>query len=68
MHKGVHLTNGGGGGGDSRLRRHEKRQHFFKEKGLDLSHFLADPSPSSPDQVYTYAYNLFVYSVAFSFL
>ncbi|KAI5601341.1 hypothetical protein POPTR_001G096200v4 [Populus trichocarpa] len=50
MHKGVHLTNGGGGGGDSRLRRHEKRQHFFKEKGLDLSHFLADPSPSSPDQ------------------
>ncbi|KAJ6308053.1 hypothetical protein OIU76_017764 [Salix suchowensis] len=49
MHKGVHLTNGGGGS-DSRLRRHEKRQHFFREKGLDLSHFLADPSSSSPDQ------------------
>jgi hypothetical protein len=53
MHKGVHLTNGGGGGGDSRLRRHEKRHHFLKDKGLDLSHFLADPTPTSPDQVYT---------------
>ncbi|CAK7335650.1 unnamed protein product [Dovyalis caffra] len=49
MHRGVHLTNGGGGG-DSRFRRHEKRHHFFKDRGLDLSHFLADPSPSSPDQ------------------
>ncbi|KAF9685887.1 hypothetical protein SADUNF_Sadunf03G0101300 [Salix dunnii] len=48
MHRGVHISNGGGG--DSRLRRHEKRHHFLKDKGLDLSHFLADPTPISPDQ------------------
>lgn len=47
MHRGVHINNGGG---DSRLRRHEKRHHFLKDKGLDLSHFLADPTPTSPDQ------------------
>ncbi|KAJ6415096.1 hypothetical protein OIU84_003989 [Salix udensis] len=47
MHRGVHISDGGG---DSRLRRHEKRHHFLKDKGLDLSHFLADPTPISPDQ------------------
>ena len=50
MHRGVHISNGGG---DSRLRRHEKRHHFLKDKGLDLSQFLADPTPISPDQVFT---------------
>lgn len=39
-----------GGAADSRLRR---RRHYtlHKEKGPDISNFLADASPSSPDQV-----------------
>ncbi|KAF3955316.1 hypothetical protein ACB098_01G147300 [Castanea mollissima] len=49
MHRGV--SNGGGGGADSRLRRHPHHHYkLSKDKGLDLSHFLADNSPSSPEQ------------------
>lgn len=50
MHRGV---SNGGPLADSRLRRHQHRHYNKpgKDKGLDLSHFLADNSPSSPDQV-----------------
>lgn len=52
MHRGVHINNhnhnNGSAAGDHRWRRHQNRR---KDKALDLSHFLADPSPSSPDQV-----------------
>ncbi|XP_050229764.1 uncharacterized protein At5g41620-like isoform X2 [Mercurialis annua] len=64
MHRGAHITNGnhtnggggGGGGGDARLRRHQnhRHHHLFKDKGIDLSQFLGDPSASSMDQVATY--------------
>ncbi|KAG2680966.1 hypothetical protein I3760_11G123200 [Carya illinoinensis] len=49
MHRGV---SNGGPLPDSRLRRHQHRHYNkpSKDKGLDLSHFLADNSPSSPDQ------------------
>ncbi|XP_065858756.1 uncharacterized protein At5g41620 [Euphorbia lathyris] len=55
MHRGVHnnsnyQNNGGSGGGDLRLRRHGNRRHLVKDKRVDVSHFVADPSPSSPDQ------------------
>ncbi|KAK6251378.1 hypothetical protein QQP08_009792 [Theobroma cacao] len=43
MHRGVNNTNG----------RYHQRHHanLFKDKGIDFSHFLADPCPSSdPDQ------------------
>lgn len=50
MHRGV--SNGAATGADSRLRRHHPHHHYklSKDKSLDLSHFLADNSPSSPDQ------------------
>lgn len=48
MHRGVVVN----GASDSKMRRrHHRSQHQYKDKGLDLSHFLADPSPSSPEQV-----------------
>ncbi|KDP25350.1 hypothetical protein JCGZ_20506 [Jatropha curcas] len=53
MHRGGHnnnYSNGAAAAGDPRLRRHQNRHHLFKDKGIDLSHFLADPSPSSTDQ------------------
>ncbi|KAJ4832349.1 hypothetical protein Tsubulata_002136 [Turnera subulata] len=63
MHRGGHSTsnNNGvaGGGSDSRLRRHPNHHrshhhhhhhHGFRDKGIDLSHYLPDPSPSPPDQ------------------
>lgn len=55
MHRGAHINNlsNGAAASDPRLRRRQNRHHLFKDKGIDLSHFLADPSPSSPDQVYT---------------
>ncbi|KAM1584966.1 hypothetical protein ACFX1Z_037890 [Malus domestica] len=54
MHRGPH-TNGGGGGGGApppRLRHLQLQHHHLSrdKKALDLSHFLADNSPSSPDQ------------------
>jgi hypothetical protein len=49
MHRGV---SNAGPGPDSRLRRHQHHYNKLrKDKGLDLSHFLADNSTSSPDQV-----------------
>ena len=53
MHRGAH-SNGGGGAGlpPPRLRHLHPHHHLHKDKGtLDLSNFLADNSPSSPDQV-----------------
>lgn len=48
MHRGVNFN----GVSDSKMRRHRPPHHqLHKEKSLDLSHFLADPSPSSPEQV-----------------
>ncbi|TYJ22308.1 hypothetical protein E1A91_A08G116600v1 [Gossypium mustelinum] len=47
MHRGANNTNG----------RYHQRHHnnLFKDKGIDFSHFLADPCPSSvPDQVAPY--------------
>ncbi|KAJ7952101.1 Intracellular protein transporter USO1-like protein [Quillaja saponaria] len=44
----MHRTVNNGAAGDSRPRRHH--YHHNKDKGLDLSTFLAVPSPSSPDQ------------------
>jgi hypothetical protein len=49
MHRGV---SNAGPGADSRLRRHQHHYNKLrKDKGLDLSHFLADNSTTSPDQV-----------------
>ncbi|CAN1254196.1 Uncharacterized protein At5g41620 [Linum perenne] len=55
MHRGGNFTSngGGGGGGDPRFPRHHRQQNRhrgYKEKGIDLSHFFPDPSPSSTDQ------------------
>ncbi|XP_010096454.2 uncharacterized protein At5g41620 [Morus notabilis] len=64
MHRGAHVNGGGGAGAAAngapppRLRnlhhhhhqRHHSHHHLHKDKGLDLSNFLADNSPSSPDQ------------------
>ena len=44
----------GGGGADSRLIRRRyfhHHHHSNKDKALDLSNFLGDPCPSSPEQV-----------------
>ncbi|WCJ26423.1 hypothetical protein M5689_008239 [Euphorbia peplus] len=42
--------NGDSGGGEVRLRRHQNRRSVVvKDKSLDLSHFLADPSASEPE-------------------
>lgn len=38
-------------GADSRLLRRRYFHHSHKDKALDLSHFLGDPCPSSPEQV-----------------
>lgn len=49
MHRGV---SNAGAGADSRARRHQHHYNKLrKDKGLDLSHFLADNSTTSPDQV-----------------
>lgn len=50
MHRSV---SNGAAGSDSRLRRHHHHNYNkqSRDKGLDLSHFLADNSPGSPDQV-----------------
>ncbi|KAJ8764927.1 hypothetical protein K2173_010392 [Erythroxylum novogranatense] len=50
MHRGMHHNVSNGGASDHRLRRHQNHHHVRREKGLDLSRFLADPGPSSPDQ------------------
>ncbi|KAG6633982.1 uncharacterized protein At5g41620-like [Carya illinoinensis] len=49
MHRSV---SNGAAGSDSRLRRHHHHNYNkqSRDKGLDLSHFLADNSPGSPDQ------------------
>ncbi|KAK1565346.1 hypothetical protein Q3G72_024529 [Acer saccharum] len=55
QHRGGNNVNANGVS-DSRIRRHRQHQHqnqhhhHYKEKGLDFSHFLVDPTPSSPDQ------------------
>ncbi|KAH7513840.1 uncharacterized protein At5g41620 [Ziziphus jujuba] len=55
MHRGPH-SNGAAaaaaGPPPSRLRHlhHHNHHHLHKDKGLDLSNFLADNSPSSPEQ------------------
>ncbi|XP_031281447.1 uncharacterized protein At5g41620-like [Pistacia vera] len=46
MHRGVNFN---GVSSDSKMRRHRPHQ-LYKDKAFDLSHFLADPSPSSPEQ------------------
>ncbi|KAL5814279.1 hypothetical protein ACOSQ4_024920 [Xanthoceras sorbifolium] len=52
MHRGGNVN--ANGVSESRMRRQRQHQHqrhhFFKDKGIDFSHFQADPSPSSPDQ------------------
>lgn len=51
MHRSV---SNGAAGSESRLRRRHHHHHHNKlsrDNGLDLSHFLADNSPSSSDQV-----------------
>ncbi|XP_061344297.1 uncharacterized protein At5g41620-like isoform X2 [Gastrolobium bilobum] len=49
MHRPVNNGGGGGGGGgDPRLRRHHYILH--KDKAPNISNFLADATPSSPDQ------------------
>ncbi|KAL5551898.1 hypothetical protein UlMin_002074, partial [Ulmus minor] len=56
MHRGGHGNGGGAAGAGAgahppRLRHlHHHRHHVHKDKGLDLSNFLADNSPSSPEQ------------------
>ena len=66
MHRGV--SNGGGGGADSRLRRHPHHHYkLSKDKGHDLSHFLADNSPSSPEQVLSLSLSLFFYLLGLRF-
>uniref|UniRef100_A0A2P2Q5C1 Uncharacterized protein n=1 Tax=Rhizophora mucronata TaxID=61149 RepID=A0A2P2Q5C1_RHIMU len=57
MHKSFHKNICNGGGADSRLCRH----HVLKDKGFDVSHFLPDPSPSSPDRAFAYTHILPVY-------
>lgn len=51
MHRPVH--DAPGPSADSKLtrRRHQHRHQLLKDKSLHLSHFLADPCPSSSDQV-----------------
>ncbi|CAN1254202.1 Uncharacterized protein At5g41620 [Linum perenne] len=48
MHRGGNFTSNGGGGGGGH--RQQNRHRGYKEKGIDLSHFFPDPSPSSTDQ------------------
>lgn len=63
MHRGVGVN----GAGDSKMRRH-RTQHHYKDKGIDLSHFLADPSPSSPEQVsFLSLFVLYIYAFVFLF-
>lgn len=50
MHRAPH-NNGGPAAPPPRLRHLQLHHHLSKDKGLDLSNFLADNSPSSPDQV-----------------
>ncbi|KAF5734216.1 hypothetical protein HS088_TW16G00661 [Tripterygium wilfordii] len=60
MHRGVNGTSNGAPPADSRIRHrrhhhhdhhpHQQQHHRFRDKGFELSHFLPDPSPSSPDQ------------------
>lgn len=56
MHRSV---SNGAAGSESRLRRRRHHHHHYnklsRDNGLDLSHFLADNSPSSPDQVYSFS-------------
>ncbi|KAM6588717.1 hypothetical protein CsatA_011322 [Cannabis sativa] len=52
MNRGVH-SNGGGGGGPPRLRHHLHPHHHLhrgEKAALDISNFLGDNSPSSPEQ------------------
>ncbi|CAB4280056.1 unnamed protein product [Prunus armeniaca] len=49
MHRAPH-NNGGPAAPPPRLRHLQLHHHLSKDKGLDLSNFLADNSPSSPDQ------------------
>ncbi|CAI0444637.1 unnamed protein product [Linum tenue] len=48
MHRGANFTGNSGGGGGGH--RQQSRHRGFKGKGIDVSRFLPDPSPSSPDQ------------------
>ncbi|CAN1254204.1 Uncharacterized protein At5g41620 [Linum perenne] len=47
MHRGGNFTSNGG---FPRHHRQQNRHRGYKEKGIDLSHFFPDPSPSSTDQ------------------
>lgn len=59
MRSGANNTNG----------RYHQRHHnnLFKDKGIDFSHFLADPCPSSdPDQVFPFLFYISVYALIVS--